>query len=84
MTHSTVLLNSLAASDGFVHFDNSLTWKVHGNICVLIYSRFFIVYADCVYVDQRIMFLFYQDVPLSLVRYGMSAWYVNLGVVWQN
>lgn len=35
-------------------------------------------------VDQRIVFLFYQAVVKSVVRYGMSAWYSNLTVQFKS
>ncbi len=50
-------------------------------ICVHSFIKDCVSCIDRVFgVDQRVLFLFYQAVLESLVRYGMPAWYDNLAV----
>ena len=63
-----------------VHLDDTFSWYVHvDNLCSRLQQRLYFLRRLRVYgVDKNIMFLFYQAVLESLIRYGMSSWYGNL------
>ena len=63
-----------------VHLDDTFSWSVHvESLCSRLQQRLYFLRRLRVYgVDKSIMFLFYQAVLESLVRYGMSSWYGNL------
>ncbi len=65
-----------------VHMDNTFSFKDHvETVCSRLQQRLYFLRRLRVYgVDQRIMFLFYQTVLESVIRYGMSAWFGNLTV----
>lgn len=60
--------------------DNTFSWKIHvDSLCSRLQQRIYFLRRLRLYgVNQRIMFLFYQAVLESLVRYSLSAWYGNL------
>lgn len=69
-----------------IHLDNTFSWKVHvESLCCRIQQRLYFLRRLRVFgVDQRIMFVFYQAVLESLVRYGISVWFGNLTVQLKN
>lgn len=65
-----------------VYIDNSLCWSLHvNNLCSRLQQRlYFLRRLRAFRVNQRIMYLFYQSIFESLIRYGITAWYGNLSV----
>jgi len=65
-----------------VYMDNSLCWSSHINTlcCRLQQSLYFLRRLKVFGLNQRILFLLYQSVFESLIRYGITAWYGNLTV----
>ena len=65
-----------------VYIDNSLCWSFHvNNLCSRLQQRLnFLRRLKAFGVNQRIMYLFYQSIFESLIRYGITAWYGNLSV----
>jgi len=65
-----------------VYMDNSLCWSSHINTlcCRLQQSLYFLRRLNVFGLNQRILFLLYQSVFESLIRYGITAWYGNLTV----
>ena len=65
-----------------VHLDDCFSWQVHVDyLCGRLQQRLYFLRRLRVFgVNQRVMFLFYQAVLESILRYGMSAWYGNLSV----
>ncbi len=65
-----------------VYMDSLLCWSSHVNsLCSRLQQRLYFLQRLKVFgVNQRILFLFYQSVFESLIRYGIAAWYGNLTV----
>ncbi len=65
-----------------VHLDCLFNWEVHvDTLCSRLQQRMYFLRRLRVFgVDQKLMFLFYQAVLESIIRFGMSAWYGNLSV----
>lgn len=65
-----------------VHLDNLFKWEIHVNmLCSRLQQRLYFLRRLRVFgVNKKLMFLFYQAVLESIIRFGMSAWYGNLSV----
>lgn len=63
-----------------IHLDNLLRWGDHvDHLCSRLQQRLYFLRRLRVFgVSQKIMFLFYQAVMESVIRYGMTAWFGNL------
>lgn len=69
-----------------VYMDNLLCWSSHiDNLCSRLQQRlYFLRRLKMFGVNQRILFLFYQSVFESLIRYCITAWYGNLTVQFKS
>lgn len=65
-----------------IYLDNTFAWKVLiDSLCFRLQQRlYFFRMLRLFVVDQRIMFIFYQAVLESLVRYGILVWFGKLTV----
>ena len=63
-----------------IHLDNLLSWSDHVDyVCSRLQQRLYFLRRLRVFgVSQNIMFLFYQAVIESVIRYGMTAWFGSL------
>lgn len=63
-----------------IHLDNLLSWGDHVDyVCSRLQLRLYFLRRLRVFgVSHNIMFLFYQAVMESFIRYGMTAWFGNL------
>lgn len=69
--------NELVTSHKYlgVYMDNLLSWSFHVNsLCSRLQQRLYFLRRLKVFgVNQRILFLIYQSVFKSLIRYGITA-----------
>ena len=63
-----------------IHLDNLFSWSDHVDfVCSRLQQRLYFLRRLRVFgVSQNVMFLFYQAVMESVIRYGMTAWFGNL------
>ncbi len=86
--HSPVMINGKSIEQVTSHeylgvyMDSLLCWSSHVNsLCSRLQQRLYFLWRLKIFgVNQRILFLFYQSVFESLIRYGIAAWYGNLTV----
>ncbi len=85
--HSPVIINGksneqVTSQKCVVVYMDNLCWSSHVNsLCSRLQQRLYFLRRLNVFgVNQRILFLFYQSVFKSLIRYGITAWYGNLTV----
>ena len=65
-----------------VFIDCSLTWHVHvENLCTRLQQRMYFLRRLRLYgVNSKLLFLFFQMILESVIRYSMQTWYGNLSV----
>ncbi len=65
-----------------IHMDDKLSWGIHVDaICSRVQQKLYFLRRLRIFrVEQKIMYLFYQAVIESIIRYGITVWFGNLTI----